>query len=510
MLKNNNKLIKIVLKISLINLLLYHIPFFKFVVNNLDFSSFSGILTIINLAVLAVTLNGLIFYILFIISVAFGKIVLILFFNINAIAIYFINTYQVMIDKTMIGNIFNTNFEEASSFFSFGLIINTILLGVFPSIIISKIKVNKEPLKKSLIIISSTFLFILAFIYANSSNWLWIDKNSKTLGSLVMPWSYVVNTNRYFYHKSQENKKEILLPRATVKNQKKSIVVLVIGESARSKNFSLYGYKKNTNPLLSNIKNVFSFNSKSCATYTTAGVKCILEHKNTTELYEILPNYLFRNNIEVIWKTTNWGEPPVHIKKFYRRDELLKNCIGEKCQYDELLLNGLSQQILESKKNKILIILHTSTSHGPSYDKKYPKKFNKFMPVCTSVELSKCTKEELINAYDNTIVYTDYILASLINKLQNIKQYSSAMFFVSDHGESLGEKNLYMHGIPASIAPEEQLDIPFIIWLSDNSKKLKNNKTVSQHHVFHSILDFLDIESSIFNKHKSVFYDNKD
>ena len=160
---------------------------------------------------------------------------------------------------------------------------------------------------------------------------------------------------------------------------------------------------------------------------------------------------------------------------------------------------------MASKKEKILIILHTSTSHGPTYYKKYPKRFNKFKPVCKSVELGKCTQDELINAYNNTIVYTDYILSTLIEKLKQLKQYNSSMLYVSDHGESLGEKNLYMHGIPASIAPKEQLEIPFIVWLSDDTKKLKQNKFLSQHNVFHSVLDFLAIDSPIYDKNMSIF-----
>lgn len=129
-----------------------------------------------------------------------------------------------------------------------------------------------------------------------------------------MPWSYSVNTVLFYIDKHNQNKKEILLPDAIIKDNEKSVVVLVIGESARSQNFSLYGYGKNTNPLLSKTKNLFHFNAISCATYTTAGVKGILEHTRTDELYEILPNYLYRNNVEVVWRTTNWGEPPVHIK----------------------------------------------------------------------------------------------------------------------------------------------------------------------------------------------------
>jgi lipid A ethanolaminephosphotransferase len=405
----------------------------------------------------------------------------------------------------MVGNVFNTNSEEAGSFFSFKLILYILLLGVLPALYIIKIKIIKTTWKKFLGNISIALLFMLVMVFANASNWLWIDKNSKQLGGLAMPWSYTVNTSLLYIHKAQKNRKEILLPDATIKDDEKSVVVLVIGESARKQNFSLYGYERNTNPLLSQTPNVFHFDANSCATYTTAGVKGILEHTNSCDLYEILPNYLYRNNVEVVWRTTNWGEPPVHIQNYQNRDFLMKNCKGEGCGYDEILLTGLKEQIQASKKNKILIVLHTSTSHGPTYSKKYPPQFETFAPVCNSVELGNCSHQELINAYDNTIVYTDYILHQIIENLKELKDYKSAMFFVSDHGESLGEKNLYMHGLPMSIAPKEQYEIPFIVWVSDGSKQLKPNKTLSQNHVFHSVLNFLHIQSPVYDEKMNIF-----
>ena len=295
------------------------------------------------------------------------------------------------------------------------------------------------------------------------------------------------------------------MPNATIKDSTKSIVVLVIGESARSSNFSLYGYDRNTNPLLSNIDNVNHFKTQSCATYTTAGLKCILEHENTGKLYEILPNYLYRNGVDVIWKTTNWGEPTIKVKSFQNKDFLRQNCEGEICGYDEILLKDLQQEIENSEKNKILIVLHTNTSHGPTYYKKYPKQFEKFSPVCKSVELANCTQQELINAYDNTILYTDYILATLIEQLKKIEKYESSMIYISDHGESLGENNLYMHGIPSSIAPTEQLDIPFIVWSSNTSKKIKEDQEYSQHNIFHTVLDLLSVESPIYDESMSIY-----
>jgi len=169
-----------------------------------------------------------------------------------------------------------------------------------------------------------------------------------------------------------------------------------------------------------------------------------------------------------------------------------------------LLLADLKEQIRSSKSNKVFVVLHTSTSHGP----KYPPQFEVFKPVCESVELGDCTQQELINAYDNTIVYTDYLLNVVIEYLLDLKEYKSAMFFVSDHGESLGEKKLYIHGVPRSIAPKEQYEIPFIVWFSDNNKQLKLVNELNQNNVFHSVMIFLGVDSSIYNEEMNIFKNN--
>ncbi|WP_255530782.1 phosphoethanolamine--lipid A transferase EptA [Pedobacter sp. ASV12] len=505
-LKTELRITHFVLLMSLLNFLFFHFPFYAYVFNHIDYKSLSSMVLIVSLVVLMLVTNAFVFYLLFFLSRIVGKSLLVLFFVLSAVAVYFVNTYGVIIDESMIGNVLNTNYQEASSFFSVKLILYIVVLGIIPAIYLIKVKIINVSLKKFFLTSSLTLLFIVVLVFANASNWLWIDKNSKQLGGLAMPWSYVVNISRFYIHEQQKNKKEILLPNATIGDNEKSVVVLVIGESARSQNFSLYGYKKNTNPLLAQTQNLFHFNATSCATYTTAGVKCILEHTNSDDLYEILPNYLYRNDVDVVWRTTNWGEPPVHIQEYQNQEILGKDCKGEGCQYDEVLLTGLKERILASKKNKILIVLHTSTSHGPTYSKKYPPQFETFKPVCNSVELANCSKEELINAYDNTIVYTDYILHRVIEDLKQLKAYKSAMLFVSDHGESLGEKNLYMHGVPISFAPKEQYEIPFIVWYSDNSsKQLKPNKMLSQNYVFHSVLNFLNIQSPVYDEKMSIF-----
>ena len=504
-LKKDIKLTSFALLMSIVNFLFFHFSFFAFVVHNVDCHSLNGMIIFVGLIVIMLLANFFVFYLVLFLFRFGGKVLLALSFILNSIGVYFVNTYHVILDESMIGNVCNTNYAEAIGFFSLKLVWYIILLGIIPSIYIFKAKIIHGTWKRFLTTSSVALLFILILIFANASNWLWIDKNSKVLGGLAMPWSYSVNAVLFNIHEHKKNEKEIILPDATIADNEKSIVILVIGESARRQNFSLYGYERNTNPLLSKVPNLFTFIANSDVTYTTASVKSMLEYKSTRDLYELLPNYLYRNGVEVIWRTTNWGEPPIHIKNYVTQKELVANCQGDHCKYDEVLLTGLKEQVLASDKSKVLVVLHTSTSHGPQYSKKYPPQFETFKPVCNSVELGECSHQELINAYDNTIVYTDYFLSQVIENLEALTHYRSAMLYVSDHGESLGENNLYMHGVPISIAPKEQYEIPFIVWMSDGSKELKPNKELSQHHIFHSVLKFLGVKSPIYNETMNIF-----
>jgi lipid A ethanolaminephosphotransferase len=303
------------------------------------------------------------------------------------------------------------------------------------------------------------------------------------------------------------NRKAIPLPDAKIENDSRDVVVIVIGESARSDHFSLYDYDRCTNPYLEQEEDVVALNATSADTYTTAGVKAIIDHKATDKLYEILPNYLYRGGVDVVWRTNNWGEPPLHIADIEKVADLKAKYPNANPNYDGILVEGLAERIALSNKNKVFIVLHTSTSHGPTYYKKYPAEFEKFTPVCTTVEMAEADQQELINAYDNTILYTDYIIHSAIEELRTLKDWRSTLLFVSDHGESLGENNLYMHGMPKSMAPREQFDIPFIVWLSDSERTIKDIECAEQYHVFHTVLNALSIESEIYNPEHNLIND---
>ena len=154
------------------------------------------------------------------------------------------------------------------------------------------------------------------------------------------------------------------------------------------------------------------------------------------------------------------------VQSYERAPALRQGCTGEGCNHDEVLLNGLSDRIRSSEAQNVFVVLHQRGSHGPSYHAEYPKRFELFKPVCESVELDRCSDEELTNAYDDTILYTDYVLGEVIHVLENLVNTSAVMMYISDHGESLGEYGLYLHGTPFSIAPDAQKQIPFIVWMS--------------------------------------------
>ncbi len=353
-------------------------------------------------------------------------------------------------------------------------------------------------------------------IYMNSASWLWIDKYSKIIGGKILPWSYIVNSVKLYSQDIKSTNNKVLLPDGKFNDSNKTVVVLIIGETARSNNFSLYGYRRETNPLLAKSGSIALQNSTACTTYTTGSLACMLSYDvKNTDTYETLPSYLTRLGADVIWRSGNWGEPPVSVTEYTTRSELKKTCTGAGCKFDELLLSKLTERIESSDANKIFVALHTKGSHGPSYYSRYPEEFEKYTPVCRHEEISsKCSYEELVNAYDNSILYTDYFLNQAIKKLQALKNIPAMLIYISDHGESLGEEGLYLHGTPYMFAPDYQKDIPFIIWTSKEFDQLKNIdlKSIKQKdhyshaNVFHTVIGALGLSSDIYNKDLDVLH----
>lgn len=489
--------------LSLFTLVAYNIPVIKATYANVE-SDFNGWLILATLVILLLVVNFILYYILLYAGRIVGKVVIAFTLIGNAVAMYFVNTYNVILSQEMMGNVFNTRSTEAFSYFSLSFILYVALLGIIPCIYLFMTKIDYKRVWHFIASLAITIATILCLAVANRSNILWIDRNATQVGGLLMPYSYTVNSALYYRQWKILNREEIKLPDATISTPSRDLCVVVIGESARSQNFSLYGYERDTNPLLAT-DSVKVYNAHSANTYTTAGVKAILDHKPTNELYEILPNYLHRTGVEVLWRTSNWGEPKLNVDKYQNATDIKTMFPDKSIDHDDILLAGLREEIEACDADKMLVVLHTSTSHGPTYYKKYPAEFEHFTPVCTTVEMSKANRTELVNAYDNSILYTDYVLHSLVELLRTLDDRRSCMIYVSDHGESLGEDDMYMHGVPMSMAPKEQYEIPFIVWSSDSETQYKELSLVGQYHIFHSVLHFLGIESPIFNEQLNIF-----
>ncbi len=496
--------------VSIGTLLCYNLPFFQYVANNSNENVGGKIFLLASLVVIMLVLNFMMTYLVMFLMRMVGRILLAILSMINATAVYFIITYSVMMDQTTIENVFNTRYSEASGFFSWSLWLFIAVFGVLPALwcLLQPVVIGKA--KKLAIYCGASLAVVLVVALANIGQTLWISQHDTELGGLLQPWSYLVNTVRMISSQHDEQAEEIKLPDGKITDNEKAVVVLVIGESARKANFQLYGYQRNTNPLLSKQDGLKVYEATSCATYTTAGSKAILEPKNTDDLYELLPNYAFRTGVDVAWRTSNWGEPPIHIDEYVTDDKLAEHYPdAEEKDYDGILFHGLRERIESSQKDKVLIVLHTSTSHGPKYADKYPKKFEVFKPVAKNVEEGEKNIGMLVNAYDNTILYTDFLLDGLINTLRAMTDRKSAMIFISDHGESLGENKMFMHGMPMRLAPKEQYEIPFLVWTSEGYRDYKPEgelpAVLEQHYIFHSVLNLLSIESPAYDKEFDLY-----
>ena len=492
--------------VSIGTLLLYNVPFFRYVALHTDEQSGGKLFLLASLVVIMLVLNFMMTYLVMWLLRVVGRVLLAILAIINATALHFILTYSVIIDATTVENVFNTRYSEASGFFCWSLWLCILGLGVLPAIYCLWQPVVYGKAKKLALCCGSSLMIILVIASLHIGQTLWISQHDTELGGLLQPWSYLVNTGRVISSHHDEQAEEIKLPDGQITDHEKAVVVLVIGESARKANFQLYGYQRDTNPLLSKQAGLKVYQANACATYTTAGTKAILEPIVSDDLYELLPNYAFRTGVDVSWRTYNWGEPPIHIDEYLTDVDLGKMYPDVDRDYDAVLFAGLRERILSSKKDKVLIILHTSTSHGPKYTDKYPKTFEVYQPV-----------DNLVNAYDNTIRYTDFLLDGLINTLRGLTDWHSAMIFISDHGESLGENNMFMHGLPMKLAPKEQYEIPFLVWTSDHFRRYKPTAksqdpsagelpaVLEQHYIFHSVLNLLSIQSPAYNEDLDIF-----
>ena len=466
------------------------------------------------------------------------KPILITIFTISAFTAYFMDSYSIVIDSEMIRNSLQTSFKESIDLFSFRLVLYIVFLAIIPSYIIYTTKINYKSLKGEIIsklkTITLSLVIIFIIIFSFSKFYTSFFREHKPLRYNINPIYWIYSIGNYVnktLDTAPSEIKDIGLDSKVVEDEDepKELIILVIGETARADRFSLNGYEKETNPLLKQEELVSFTNMSSCGTSTAHSVPCMFsifpkddysykKGAGTKNVLDVLNN---TQDVAILWRDNNSDSKGVALRVDYEDFQTPKtnSVCDEECR-DEGMLVGLEDYIERNKGKDILIVLHQMGNHGPAYYKRYPKEFEKFTPVCKTNQLENCTQEEIGNAYDNAILYTDYFLSKTINFLKPYSQtHQTALFYISDHGESLGENGLYLHGMPYAIAPKTQKNVGSFIWIGDglmekeySKEKLKSykEKEFSHDNLFHTVLGLFEVETEVYKKELDILDDARE
>lgn len=447
-------------------------------------------------------------------------------FLVAALSAYTMDYYGYVISTEAFRNIVETDSHEAFDLMNWRLVRNLAIFFVIPTLVILWLQVRMPSLKIRTLHLVLALLLCFANIMVFNKFYLTMFRNYKHVKYYVNPIRPIYSMVKYTVLRFKPGliKEFVELdpnPTRVATNGKPKLVVLVVGESDRAMNHQLNGYHKPTNPLLSQRKDIFSFNKfYSCGTETTVSVPCMFsafrreEYSDHKGIYtENVLDLLHKSKVDVLWRDNDSGcknvcnRIPTHD---LNQADIKPYCNSFEC-HDEVLLHDLDVHINTNVADK-LIILHKKGSHGPAYYKRYPDQFAKFTPTCQTNELHKCSNQELINTYDNIVLYTDYFLDKVIQHLENSNdKYQTALIYVSDHGESLGEKGVYLHAMPYWLAPKEQIHVPFMFWASadfaidrEHLAKIQQQE-FSHDHLFHSLLGLFDVKTTVYAQELDMF-----
>jgi lipid A ethanolaminephosphotransferase len=411
--------------------------------------------------------------------------VLALFLVVSSAAAYFTDKYGTVLNDEMLVSMLQTNVAEAGDLLSFSLVWRVVVFGLLPAFLLFRFKppsLGKLAEVRSVLVTGVGLVLVMVLcILPFTSTYASFFREHKTVRFYANPTYVTYSAINLAARSFKAQGLQVITPVATdaapteelESEEHRELIVMVVGETARADRFSLNGYPRPTNPALEKEQVLSLQNVHSCGTSTAVSVPCMFsdmtEAHFSIEKSGTLENsldVLKRNGVEVLWRDNNSDSKGVALRVDYqdfRTSELNPVC-DEECR-DIGMLKGLDDYINQRPGKDILIVLHQMGNHGPAYYKRYPKEFEHFTPVCKTNELSNCSKQEIDNAYDNAIRYTDYFLSQVIALLsQYDKSHEVAMLYVSDHGESLGEYGMYLHGAPKSFAPEAQTHVASVVW----------------------------------------------
>ena len=462
------------------------------------------------------------------------KPVLTIFLLAAAAGAYFMFSYGVVIERTMMINVLLTDTREARELLSWRMAAALALLGLLPVALLWRVRIRWPGGWRQLP--RNVLTLVVAFIVLVGTGGLFFQDLAATMRNHTQ-LRYLINPLNSFYALIDMSTQPIQRNGAAVlplgqdahlaplaAGARPPLVLLVVGETARSDHFGLNGYARDTTPDLAK-RNVLSYREvRSCGTNTAASVPCMFSplgrvaFDQRTDNTEGLADVLQHAGYAVLWLDNQAGGckgvcdrvPTVDYKAL----QAPGLCSGDGECLDEVMLRDLDARIAqlpaERRARGVVVFMHQMGSHGPAYYKRSPPADKKFLPECTTNALQQCTHEQLINAFDNTIVYTDHFLASSIDWLKaHEANWAPALMYLSDHGESLGENNLYLHGLPYRFAPDAQKHIPWIFWLSPQYQRQSGitlaclakwrDEKVSQDNYFHTVLGLLGVQTQAAN-----------
>ncbi len=504
-----------------------NVAFFRNVQAVLSDSSWAGF----HLVSLALVLLGLLLVFLVLFSPRpILKPFLVVIFLVSAMTAYFMDTYNVIIDSDMIVNVVSTDTSEAGDLITGRFFLYLIVLGILPSAVLLPVRIEpvrfKAALKTRFKLVGVSLALVMALMLISSAFYATFFREHKSLRYYANPLTPVYGLYKYGKNLLATPPHDLTLVGGDAEISEKDIdrelILMVVGETARTDRLSINGYPRQTNPNLEQ-EDVISFTGVSaCGTSTAISVPCMFSvfdrggfDSDEADLTENALDVLKHAGVNILWRDNNSSSKGVADRvatEDFRSPDLNSDC-DEECR-DEGMLHGLQAFIDQHPEGDILIVLHSMGSHGPAYYKRYPPQFEVFTPVCKTSQIDDCSAEEIGNAYDNSILYTDYFLSRVIELLKNNdSSFETAMMYVSDHGESLGESGLYLHGLPYVIAPEAQTSVPVIFWFGRNyldieraDMKQLSGGEFSHDHVFHTLLGLFEVESEIYQPDRDLLH----
>ncbi|HEY7642797.1 MAG TPA: phosphoethanolamine--lipid A transferase [Steroidobacteraceae bacterium] len=450
-------------------------------------------------------------------------------FVIGALGSYFGSAYGAVMNQDMMRNVLQTDPAEVGGLINFDLLAHLLLLGVLPAMLVWRIVLPSSTwrirLRQRLIFIGSALALCAVALFACSSNYAVFFREHKPVRYALSPAAPVVSLAGLLSAQERRGRNAPVIDVAgnvqrTAAAQRKPLVLfLVVGETARAANFQLGGYARATNPRLQGDSGLVYFDhATSCGTSTAISVPCMFSHLprahfdvDQADRYTNLLDTLAKADLSVEWRDNNAGCKGVcarTVQVSYRAASDPEHCPNSYC-YDEVMLSDLAAR-LQTLQQDTVVVFHAIGSHGPAYSERYPPQFEVFKPACRSNELQSCTHQEIVNAYDNSIAYTDYVLSRQIELLRaSSDRVDGMLIYASDHGESLGEQGIYLHGMPYGFAPRVQKEVPMLLWasagylqrtgLSIACMRAHSHDAVSHDNLYHTVLGAMAVHDAVYD-----------